>query len=199
MPEVTASCNPFRTRRLERLPFRTPRDGSPFDWESFLARFHSAAIRERGAVVGPHGSGKTTFLVEFTQRLESRGREVVRLLTNRDAGRGIPAPWLGTLRAAGESAVVVVDGYDVLRPFSRFWLRRALRPRGGLIVTAHRRCALPTLLKTRPSPRLLSTLVDRLFADAPGATRPTDESLRDLYLSHDGNLREVFRILYLAR
>ena len=196
MPHVRASCNPFRSRRLEQLPFRSPRDGAPFDWARFLAEFQALRGRERGAVVGPHGSGKTTFLVELQQRLAARGREVVMLFTNRDGGGRMPDEWVGLLRATGEETLVIADGYDALGVFSRLRLRRVLRPRGGLIVTAHRRCTLPTLLETATSPRLLESLLDDLCAGSRGSFRPSEEWLAKLYRSCRGNLREVLRRLY---
>ncbi len=149
-------------------------------------------------MVGPHGSGKTTFLLELQQQWEARSRKVIRLFTARDAGRRIPRAWINVLRAAEESALAIADGYDVLGPFSRWWLRRVLRPRGGLIVTAHRQCALPTVLETWTSPHLLRLLVDELYADTPATPPVGDGHLGPLYHACHGNLREVFRRLYSA-
>jgi hypothetical protein len=194
--EVPASRNPLRTRRLEQLAFRMPHDATPFDWPRFLTHLDSTKIRGRGAVVGPHGSGKTTFLVELKQRLEARGREVVLLFTNRNGKGRVPEDWIVALRRSSKRTLVIADGYDAIGPLSRWQLRRIYRPRGGLIVTAHRRCALPTLLQTHTSQNLLAALVDELFKDTPGMARPTDDTLRLLYEACRGNLREVFQRLY---
>lgn len=196
MVEFPASRNPLRTRRLEQLAFRLPQDATPFDWPPFLMHLNSTKIRGRGAVVGPHGSGKTTFLVELKQRLEAQGREVVLLFTNRNGERRVPDDWIAALRRSSEQTLVIADGYDAIGPLSRWQLRRIHRPRGGLIVTAHRRCALPTLLQTHTSQHLLAALVDELFKDAPGMARPADDTLQNLYQACRGNLREVFRRLY---
>lgn len=196
MPPLPASRNPLRTCKLEQLPFLSPGDGCRFDWTGFLAKLHSGPGPRRGAVVGPHGSGKTTFLVELKRRLEARGHRVLLLFTNREIGRRIPAEWIRQLRTADEQTLVLADGYDSLGPCSRWQLRRVLRRHGGLIVTAHRRCALPTLLETHTSTRLLETLVNELYATAPGAVRPNDALLEGLFRSCRGNLREVFRRLY---
>ncbi len=196
MTEISASHNPLRTRRLEQLAFRLPTTGVPFDWEPLLERLFSAAVRGRGAVVGPHGSGKTTFLVELKRRLEDRNREVVLLYANRDDGSRIPRRWLAVLRNTPDDALVIADGYDVLNPFARWRLRRLLRPRGALIVTAHGRCALPTVLQTATSPHLLAALVNDLFDNSGAMPRPSDETLQHLYETCRGNLREVFRRLY---
>jgi hypothetical protein len=130
------------------------------------------------------------------QRLEAQGREVVLLFTNRDASRKIPHDWMFALRRSSKESLVIADGYDAMGPLSRWQLRRFYRPRGGLIVTAHRRCALPTLLQTHTSQYLLAALVDELFKDAPAIARPADATLRRLYQACRGNLREVFRRLY---
>ncbi|MDZ7616586.1 MAG: hypothetical protein U1E05_06245 [Patescibacteria group bacterium] len=193
---MLASCNPLRTRRLERLAFRLPHNGELFDWPPFLARLYSAEFGGRGAIVGPHGSGKTTFLIELKQRLEADGRQVVMLFTNRDAGRRIPRSWESTLRAISEQTLVIADGYDALSPLSRWRLRRRLQPRGGLIVTSHGRCVLPTLLETHTSPRLLSTLINELLGEGPSPLRPSEQEISRLYHACRGNLREVFRQLY---
>ncbi|MDY0169753.1 MAG: hypothetical protein RBS80_24630 [Thermoguttaceae bacterium] len=193
---MTASANPLRTRRLEQLSFRAPPDGSPFSWTRFLVELYSPRVQGRGAILGPHGSGKTTFLVELKRRLEAQRRKVVMLLTNRDGGRRLPREWLAVLRRTDLQTLVIADGYDVLGPLARWQLRRMLRPRGGLLVTAHRRCALPALLNTRTSLPLLVALADELYAPVPDAPRPTDETLSDLFHSCHGNLREVFRRLY---
>lgn len=196
MSRITASRNPFRTRRLEQLPFRSPRDGGPFDWPAFLAEFQSPGMRERGSVVGPHGSGKTTFLVELKRRLEDQGRDVVMLFTNRESGGRIPSSWVRQLRNTAEQTLVIADGYDAVAAISRFRLRRLLRPRGGLLVTAHRRCALPTVLETRTSPALMKALVSELHDASAESAPPTGELLEQLFGKCNGDLREVFRNLY---
>ncbi len=196
MVDIPASCNPLRTRRLEQLAFRLPQDATPFDWPPFLSHLQSTKARCRGAIVGPHGSGKTTFLVELKQRLEAQGKEVVLLYTNRNGGRRMPADWITALRRSNEQTLVIADGYDTISALARWQLRRIYRPRAGLIVTAHRRCALPTLLETHTSQCLLAALVDELFKDTPVMPRPSDATLQHLYQTCRGNLREVFRRLY---
>ncbi len=196
MSRITASRNPFRTRRLEQLPFRSPRDGGRFDWAAFLAEFQSPSMQERGSVVGPHGSGKTTFLVELKRRLKGQGRDVVMLFTNRGGNGRVPLEWIRPLQTTAEQTLVIADGYDALAAFSRFRVRRLLRPRGGLLVTAHRRCALPTVLETRTSPALAKALVEDLHDTSAESAPPVGESLEKLFWECNGNLREVFRNLY---
>jgi len=110
----------------------------------------------------------------------------------------MPREWGHALRAAGADIQVIADGYDVLSPLQRWRLLRILRPQGRLIVTAHRPCSLPLLLETRTSVDLLTTLVEELFAASPNTGRPSDELLLRLFRRCGGNLREVFRNLYMS-
>ena len=186
----TAATHPLRISRLEQLPFELPEDWTWDAVEKRLERLHY-----RGAIVGPHGSGKTTFLLELAERLKQRGQQVEVLFTHLEAGNRLPPHWLDTLRRASHDTLVIADGYDVLSWRQRRKLRHVLRPQGGLLVTAHGRTLLPTLLKTQVSPALVSRLVDTLYAECPEA-RPSDVQLEQMLRSCGGNVREVFRRLY---
>jgi hypothetical protein len=186
----TASTHPLRISRLERLPFELPGD---MTWASVEHRLEQ--LHFRGAVVGPHGSGKTTFLLELAERLKQKGRSVETLFTNLEAGNQLPQSWIEALHRADHDTLILADGYDVLSWRQRRKLRRVLRPHGGLLVTAHSRTRLPTVLKTRVSPALVSRLADTLYAECPEA-RPSDAVLEKVLRSCGGNVREVFRRLY---
>ena len=186
----TAATHPLRVSQLEQLAFRPPEHD---EWETIDARLEKLCFR--AAIVGPHGSGKTTFLLELANRWRQRGREVVVLFTNTQTGRRVPDSWRESLANCDDDTLVIADGYDVFSWPQRRRLRRVLRPRGGLLVTAHRRAALPTLLQTRTSPQLLAELVNDLYRNHP-AVRPSDATLARLYTSCNGNIREVLRRLY---
>lgn len=175
---VSASRNPFRVARVIAQPYRLRGE----TWEALAAR--CAAHGFRGAVVGPHGSGKTTLLRDLAAHLRGRGERVVELFVNRDAGGALPAAW----RAVDPGAVVLADGYDTLRATVRAWLRRRVR---RLIVTAHRPCALPTLVRTEARADVLAELVAALR----GRAMPLDEAARRLH-AHGGNMRDALRALY---
>ena len=134
-------------------------------------------------------------MLELAERLKQRGRQVEVLFTNLEAGKQLPPHWLDTLSRANHGTVVIADGYDVLSWPQRRKLRRILRPQGGLLVTAHSRTLMPTVLKTQVSPALVSRLVDTLYAEYPEA-RPNDVQLEQMLRSCGGNVREVFRRLY---
>ena len=187
----TASDHPLRISQLERLLFRLPAEFG--GWPAVQAKLER--LNYRAALVGPHGSGKTTCLLELARRQRQSGRRVEVLFTNAESGAKIPAEWRETLADVDEDALVIADGYDVLSMRHRWLLRTRLRPRGGLLVTAHRRAALPTLMRTRVTPALLGELADALYAEHPDA-RPSDATLAQQLAQCHGNAREVFRRLY---
>ena len=61
---LNAGANPFRTERLERIPFRFESG----DWDSNLLRLQQ--MKYRAAIVGRKGSGKTTLLEQLQERLQ---------------------------------------------------------------------------------------------------------------------------------
>ena len=176
--------NPFRAQRVDLLAF----EPQGTNWEALLARLQ--ALQFRAAVVGPHGSGKTTFLEGLADRLAGMGRRPRRLFRNRGGGRAIPEAWLPLVESPCAGDVWLVDGYEQLGFRERTQLCGAAAGRVGLVATAHRRTRLPTLLHTKTSPALLSHLVERL-----GATLPAEQVI-PLFQRHRGNLRDALRELY---
>jgi len=77
--QFTASDNPFRTCRVEStIQFQPEWLGT--SWQEILERFNLLRqTRSKCTVVGPHGTGKTTFFDAFERRLKKRGHEVLRL------------------------------------------------------------------------------------------------------------------------
>lgn len=188
----TASTHPLRSRQIDALSYRLPPEAG--DWDTIIAQFEQAKFR--GAIVGAHGTGKTTFLLSLQRELEQRGWPVVMLFTNSERGGVLPGAWVKAIRKADEKTIVIADGYDVFWRWEKRRLRRRLRPRGGLIVTAHGPVALPTLYRTDASLTLLIDLVRGLYEQA-GAEPPDEQRIRTLLTQSDGNMREVLRQLYV--
>jgi hypothetical protein len=143
-----------------------------------------------GQVVGPHGTGKSTLLVELLTELRIRGRDCVSIQgsQSRRWPRREAAAW-------NRKTQVVVDGFEQLCLPSQIWLMwRCQRGGAGLLVTTHRPVALPVLWKSGVSDALACELVNELTAEHPGVIEP-DEVAAALSL-HGGNLREVFFDLY---
>jgi len=176
--------NPFRTSRLLSLPIHWG-DTSP---EDLLARWHAAG--RRGALVGPHGTGKTTRLRALASRLADQGWRVVWIQWH-DDGTTTPADWRGALRDIDTRSVVCLDGSENLGPLSAYQVSRYTRRAGGLLVTRHRASLLlPTLARHRPDPALFGAHAALL---APGA----EAEARAAFAAARGNAHEAFRRLYL--
>lgn len=150
----------------------------------------------RGAIVGPHGCGKSTLIETLIPAIEQAGRDVLKV-SLRDRQRTLPADfrWPDSSQAAG---VIVVDGYEQLGCWARWRLDRACRSAGwGLLVTAHARKAiwkLPELYRVSPSRETFQCVVKQLLANTPGAI--SEGELEAAYQAHPENLREGLFALY---
>jgi len=186
---VTAGENPFRVQRIHALPYQSPE----LDWEALLDRLE--AQQYRGAIVGPHGHGKTTLMRGLLVRLEERGFRTIHLFRN-DARPRFSAAYLrGEFKALTRRHIVLLDGAEQLH-----WLRwkgfeRRCKKAGGLVITCHRPGRLPTLHTCRTSPALLESLLDQLAATDSDDLRAEARRLFDRY---QGNLRDVWFALYDA-
>lgn len=184
---MRARDNPFRSERIDSLAFRDPHVTS----HALLERWQRRG--RRGALVGPHGTGKTTLLGDLVHALELRGRHVERVRLVADE-RAIP---MRTLRAAiercGPRGVMCLDGFDVLPWPTRLRTRWALRRVHGVLVTSHRACPYPTLHEMRTTADLLSQLVGELLGSEADGFRPLVERL---HARCGGNVRDALFALY---
>lgn len=179
--------NPFSTcwTRPGALRFRFPEDQGP---SQLLSKLSNQGWW--GAIVGPHGSGKTSLLESLKPALNAAGWHVQMIslhLGQRRLPPGRPP--------ASDRVMVIVDGYEQLNPFQRFALRcRCRRARCGLLVTAHSPTALPTLITLAPDESLVQQLVGEL---ASRATTPiTSADVAASYACHGSNVRDIFFDLY---
>jgi energy-coupling factor transporter ATP-binding protein EcfA2 len=176
-----AHKNPFRSERVEALPFQA-NGHSIKDLLLQLDRQHG-----RGSLVGPTGSGKTTLMLALNHELQARGIPTlqIRLSTER---RRLD---LGAIRDASPSRALLLDGAEQLPLPIWWWLRWHARKRPYLITTSHRRAHLPLLHAHTTSPRLLGELIAQLVGSAP----PLAE-LERRHRRHAGNIRNGLRELY---
>jgi hypothetical protein len=189
--------NPFRSERIDALAFRPQGD----DWPAIMAR--ARAFDFRCAIVGPHGSGKTTMLEELKRRLETEGLRAPLFRLSRPpeetaARRDIRSMWeaLSGRRSfddTGGRTVVLLDGAEQLGRLAWRLLQWRLRRSAGLIVTTHRPGRLPTLHRTRTSPKLLMDLLAELKDSGM-----EDRAIARIYEAHGGDLREAFFAFYRA-
>lgn len=183
---MRARDNPFRTEQLERLSYRLQTTAWPELWAR-LESFHF-----RAAIVGTHGTGKTTLLAELGNRLRERGWRTLHLRCNTEH-RTLPRNFLSAMSNHRAETFLLFDGAEQLHPLAWWWFRRQLWPAGGLIITTHRAGRLPTLLECHTSAKLLAELAAQLLE------RTTDElhtTAENLFRRHRGNLRDALREWY---
>lgn len=180
--------NPFATRftRPGAIPPLDER-GLPLDVAALAARLQALG---GGALVGPHGHGKTTLLLALADRLAGEGLPVV-VLRFRTWWHGFSA--IRAIAAAPAGAVVCIDGWETLGP-CRGPLRRVARLLGrGLLVTSHGPAGLPMLRECATSATLLRAIVARL-PDHGG--RIDAEAVTAAFGRYGGDLRESLSDLY---
>ena len=174
--------NPFRADVVTALPFVF----AGRDFESLWRKLHNQ--NGRGAIVGPCGSGKTTFLDAFERELERREFAVLRL-EFRSESRRLPRDWNRRF-CAPKPAALLVDGYEQLGAFDAWKLCRAARSFSVFVATSHRNLPLPLWFETTTSPQLLEQLCHDLGAPILGAQAEA------LWHKHGGNVRLALRELY---
>jgi hypothetical protein len=201
---MRARDNPFATDRVLRIRYELP-DG---DWPGLLARLDR--LDYRAAIVGPHGTGKTTLLEDVQERLHAAGVPVVSLrldAEHQNFARGTLEECFATVT---QEHVICLDGAEQLTPFAWSSFKRRTLVARGLLITSHRTGMLPTLITCTTNPDLFEQIVARLLPASPPDgtspaspltlptpdTPPTPPTPRDLFLKHDGNLRDALREMY---
>lgn len=151
-----------------------------------------AQHRWRGAIVGPHGVGKST-LLESLVRLASPPKSIFRVEFHN--GRTTHG-WHQLLTAhLGPDTLVVVDGYEQLSVWQRWRLLcRTRSQRAGLLVTSHRPTLLPTLAELTPRLQVAQEIVRLLIAES--STPVTSADVDRAFCQHNGNLRDMLQDLY---
>lgn len=177
---LNAAANPFRTERLERIPFRFDTG----DWDSNLLRLQK--MNYRAAIVGRKGSGKTTLLEQLQGRLQQH-------YVSLPLDRTHHAEVLSDAVVASQSGKIVL--FDGVERFS-FWQRQSLfsgtASGPGLIVNVHRRCRLKTWVHCRTDPQLMTELLKDLGFTDPRVVEAGQAALKRCR----GNVREAFLELY---
>ncbi|MGC4030702.1 MAG: ATP-binding protein [Tepidisphaeraceae bacterium] len=194
--------NPFRVDRVSTLPFIGA--NVPALAEAFLKL-------GRAAIVGQHGTGKSTLLRTLGDYLTEAGYEVKhislpgsataaerRAALNFSVGarpaspEGVDCPSRATQASPLQNGeVVLFDGFEQLGWLQR---RRVLRwPR--LLVTAHAPTRLPTLITLKPTLAELDRVIERLLPDADAEVR---SFARAAFVRHRGDVRATLFDLYDA-
>lgn len=181
--------NPFTTRhtRPGSLP---PLDesGRPRDLGAVLAAVRRSPAT---AIVGPHGTGKSTLLAAIHAELEAAGHAAgLRQLRRRRDGLAL----LAAVIRMRPGQALCVDGWERLGPIAAAAVRLAAGARGcRLVVTSHHPTGIPTIVRTAGTLPLLEAIVARLPADG-GLITGSD--LAESFARHGGNLRDSLGDLY---
>tara|TARA_R110001592_G_scaffold99251_2_gene282928 strand:+ start:1643 stop:2230 length:588 start_codon:yes stop_codon:yes gene_type:complete len=183
---VTADTNPFRVSRIESLAYRAP----GFTWEAFLNTL--ATHQYRGAIVGPHGTGKTTLMLETQERLAATGLAVTYGFLNEETPRpGRVARRI--VRDTPKDTVLILDGAEQLDALTWRWVCWTARRLRGFIVTTHTPGRLPTLYRTQSCQATLRELLGELNPEDLESRWPR---AREHFNQNKGNIRDVFFDLY---
>jgi hypothetical protein len=189
LPADRRRSNPFATRhtRPGAVPPLDPA-GAPLRVEVVLAALER---HRRVAIVGPHGTGKSTVLAGLAARLaaDRQPAEVVRLRRRRDALRLI-----GMVARGTADTTLLVDGWERLgRPMAAL-IAAIVRLQGRrMVVTSHRANGMPVAVRTAGTLPLLTAIVGRL-PDHGGLISGDD--LSDAFARHGENLRDALGDLY---
>jgi hypothetical protein len=182
--------NPFATRHTQPgtvAPLDA--DGRPIDLDGLLSRLrdHEGC----GAIVGPHGSGKTNLLVHLATELADHGGSLGPLRVRSGCDE------FGIVRAiltATAGTVVCIDSWEQVGLATRLTARAAAAwRRCGLLVTSHAPTTLPTLVECRTSPAILTAIVAGL-PNTGGSITQVD--IAEAFARHAGNLRDALADLY---
>jgi len=175
----------------------------PF-FEEYYPRFH--IFNYQSQIIGEHGTGKTTFLIEFAHYLEYQ-KHIVNHFTLHDGQRSLPREFWEQqnilvaqfLHGAMEKPpIAVVDGYEQLSLTQKVRLRRTCRKgRSGLLITTHSAAwRLSVLLRTETTGATLQYIIGHLFRNLSDIEPPDSVLCRSLFDRHQGNLRNVLFDLY---
>lgn len=184
---VKARENPFSTRNIEAIRFR--RYGNGIDQLLEIA----GQVKYRGAIVGPHGAGKTTLMEEMAKRLAEKGFAIKKLFVNdtNKLSRQDRKLFTGNVK---ESEIVLLDGADEFGPVAwRQFKRTVIGTGAGLIITTHKRGMLETIIECSTDAELLAEIVEELLGGRVFVERDVIDAV---FESHGGNIRNCLWQLY---
>ena len=204
--------NHFSTRKTTcgKIPFYYGGVFHSIEENSQGVEFFFRSFRKynyRSQIIGNHGSGKTTFLIDFVKYIQHLGY-LVNHFTLNDKQCYLPAKfweYQNSLVTQFKNCeidhlpIAVIDGYEQLSLGQKIWLRCSCRKKSksGLLITTHSAVwRLPVLLHTKPTYETLHYIIGHLFRDTQEIEPPDMTLCRSLFELHQGNIRNVLLDLY---
>jgi energy-coupling factor transporter ATP-binding protein EcfA2 len=181
--------NPFCTSAIRpgALPYRF--FGGAATATSLIDRFKTQ-LQGCGAIVGPHGTGKSTLLATLRDGLEELFGPAVWV----QAQAAQKAPWFVPAR----SKLLVIDGFEQLSFIKQLRWRLAARSKQiALLVTMHQPSRwIPTLFETATDLFAGQQLLQEMLADHPEKLPAFRDELAKVWPQYAPNIREAFFALY---
>lgn len=177
--------NPFNAQRIDALPYLE----HAIALDDVMHRL--AAHHYRGAIVGPHGCGKSAMLAALGPQLQANALRPLPLFMNSEERGRLPRRWRTAIRSATADDAVLLDGYDLLPRWARLWVWFASHRAGAVVVTTHQPSVFKAIARPIPTQALLHRLIEHL---SPGAMSARD--IETLFRESRGNLRDALRLAY---
>ncbi len=192
--------NPFSTAAIQAgsIAYRFPAAVAGLESAAQLIERLKRTCHGRAAIVGPHGTGKTTLLCTLAESLEQTFERVQweRCIAGDQVSHRI------RFDHAQSPRLIVIDGFEQLALWRRWWLRIQTRyHQCGMLVTTHRKpMGLPVLIHTSVSVDLAQTIVRELVKDQMREEYQAYfvKLVPTLLARQQGNLRETLFALYDA-
>ncbi|MDA7979003.1 MAG: ATP/GTP-binding protein [Pirellulales bacterium] len=206
--DTTPRANPFRSRRVApgAIDYIFSEDSRQQECEGALPELMAKLSKNKwlGAIVGPHGSGKSTLVAAFRNHLEAAGKQIC-VIELHNGQRKLPWSDLRTFVKASDieecdGRVLFIDGYEQLSVWQQARLRRySKRTDLGFVVTAHTPPAkIPTLIYTETPSDVVKAVLRQLLTNEPELLTRCVALSAELIKRYSGNLREVLFALYDA-
>ena len=193
--EVYRSSNPFRSSNIRP-------GANSFVFNSHVVvddLFRELCRNRQGQIVGPHGSGKSTLMLNVVRCASAAGFRVAQyILDARHRVRQGPTDQmlLGVDRALAEIDLLAIDGFEQLSRRERSLTVKKCRSRGKhLLITSHRDLGLADIYRTKVDLKIARCVVAEI-CDRELVPPPSDAQLEQLLRQHRGNLRETLFALY---
>ena len=193
------SSNPFATRHFApgQIPFYFP---SPHSLESLSNQLLSPQV-SRWAIVGPHGSGKSTLISHLLSNPTLRNAFPANALMRLDSSSLKLPRWWSVIRQLPKNQLLAIDGFEQLR----FWMQWTLKSLASLqkcklLITTHQKLpSFNTLWETSIDSQIEQHVLS-IMLQAEFPTKLNDVLQSDAWRTsrdrHGSNLRESLFDMY---